>query len=181
MYILGGCNKLAFSKMHPAHFRSSAIFQLKKVVFLILFLLTLAKYNSAVAMSMRRNHDNQIKTTYGQTSQNTAKSEIFPSFCLLNDETCCEKAYSNIKENWKHGKLPLTQFLENLRRANCTRFAYECKRRTLAYTKFTSLVYSRFCEYEIFRNDCKNGKCSVPELFDAYSRVFYILLVLSKS
>ena len=115
-----------------------------------ILLLSVLFYNVKTA-SLQLEFENKIE----KNSQSVAR--IFP-FCRLNDEICCEEAYINYKLNWDTGELPLTGLLENFRQSNCSHFEYECNKRTFAYTKFTQLVYDRFCEYETFRNNCNNGK-----------------------
>ena len=124
---------------------------LKWKIFKIILILTLF-WTSAVHAQSDYDEHNDNHSSF------TTRALLIPSFCRLNDEFCCEDTFNHFKLNWDSGELPLSGLLENFRQANCTQFATECEKRTFAHTKFTRLLYDRFCDEETFQLTCSNGK-----------------------
>jgi len=122
-----------------------------KVRFCRIVLALSVVYSYVTSDSLQSKFSNKIE----EKPQSTANDS---PFCSLNDEICCENAYNNFKLNWDTGELLLSGLLENFLQSNCSHFEYECQKRTFAFTEFTQLLYDRFCEYETFKNSCRNGK-----------------------
>lgn len=68
---------------------------------------------------------------------------------------CCDTLYTNFKKSWHYSMNNLVDMLRALKAWNCSQLKEECSKLTFAYTDYTKLVYSRFCNASHFVHTCK--------------------------
>ena len=127
---------------------------------IIIFLNLVSSRHVRVYMNKREVKENLID----QDSQNLTTKENFCNFTV-----------QDFYQNWFLGSRYLSTFLNTLESQNCTQFEIECKKQTFALNRFTTLLYSKFCNQSEYENLCINDvRDFTPTDFD--EEVFLITL-----
>ena len=66
----------------------------------------------------------------------------------------CNMTLNNFQRYWYYDSSYLYKFLSTLKSMNCPQFEQECKRKTYAFSEFTSLMYLKFCNHVELQNKC---------------------------
>ena len=85
---------------------------------------------------------------YATHENNDVSCKYAPGLTVGNRSTeffCCNQTSQNYHRQWFAGRSYLTGYLESLKTWRCPQYKEECSLRTFAYTDFSALVYTRFC------------------------------------
>ena len=66
----------------------------------------------------------------------------------------CNIIVEDFSKNWHDGSRYLSRFLDNLQSLNCPQFEEVCSKQAFAFTKFTSLMYLKFCNESELMKQC---------------------------
>ena len=92
------------------------------------------------------------------------KCDIFSDGTTSNGSrkiNCCQKAIEFASSKWDTGAVYLSSFLASLKLWNCPQFEHECETRSFAFTPFTSLLYSKYCNHNELEMRCYTNLQSV--------------------
>ena len=67
---------------------------------------------------------------------------------------CCNSTVNNFETSWFEGADFLSTYLSTLKALNCPQFEQECQEQTFAVSRFTTLVYLKFCNRSELETAC---------------------------
>ena len=95
-----------------------------------------------------------------QPQSNELECDFVPGLTVGNRTTelkCCEIVVKNYYKEWSLQNRYLSTFLDTLLTWKCPQLKEECQRKSFNYTKFSSLMYSRFCDPHKFVDKCHSN------------------------
>ena len=69
---------------------------------------------------------------------------------------CCDVIIANVYRLWSTQRVYLSKTLATLKSWNCPQLDQFCVNRSLAFTKYTALIYDRFCDESQLLQSCQS-------------------------
>ena len=109
--------------------------------------------NCFVLISILHTVKTQLPSIIAQDSINQSQNQNLQAQRIqeLND---CNMTLNNFHRYWYNDSSYLFQFLSTLKSMNCPQFKQECERKTYSLSKFTSLMYLKFCNHVELQDKC---------------------------
>ncbi|XP_039253531.2 uncharacterized protein LOC120330705 [Styela clava] len=140
-------------------------------VFTIFFKIALGEHNPKIVTAgnleesrvtlTTETQNETVVATFHQTNNPygiTCKYDLNLDWILKNDTLrtiCCDEVYDIFRIYWNHSTIKLADLLRALKTWQCPKFEEECTMRYFGFSKFTNLVYDRFCDPNKFVSECK--------------------------